>query len=166
MIVLQVLGTFIAIVGFAMLLDTPRKYVLLAGLTGALAGLVYLIGVRQNIGVVMASFLSAFSAGIVSHIFARRFHAPVPIFLLGGILPTVPGAGMYRIVYSIFQGESAMVEVYLLETLKIAGVIALAVFLVDSIFKIVEHDGWKQNSLQYIRKEKSGKCDENKFDQK
>lgn len=162
MILLQGMGTFVAIVGFAILLDTPGKYVLPAGLVGAVAGLVYLAGMEMNAGIVMASFLSAFSAGIVSHIFARLYKIPVLIFLLGGILPTVPGAGMYRIVYYIFQGDNTMTEYYLLETLKVAGMIALAVFLADSIFRLAEHDGWKQNSLQYVRREKSRDQDDGK----
>lgn len=152
MLVIEVMGTFLAIVGFAVLLDTPKKYVLRAGLTGAISGFVYLMGLEYALGEVRAAFLSALTAGIVSHIFARKYKAPVLIFLLGGILPTVPGAGMYRIVYSIITGSAGMTEFYLIETLKVAGVIALAVFLSESIFKIGLRDGWKQNSLHYSRR--------------
>ena len=91
---IEVLGTFIAIVGFAVLLDTPRKYVLLAGAVGALSGFVYLLGIKWTLGETMAAFVSAILAGIVSHILAIKYKTPVIIFLLGGILPTVPGAGM------------------------------------------------------------------------
>ena len=131
---IEVLGTFIAIVGFAVLLDTPRKYVLLAGTVGALSGFVYLLGIKWMLGETMAAFVSAILAGIVSHILARKYKAPVIIFLYGGILPTVPGAGMYCVVYSIISGNAAMTEYYLTETLQIAGVIALAVFLTESFF--------------------------------
>lgn len=146
------MGTFIAIVGFAVLLDTPKKYVLRAGMTGAVSGFVYLMGMECALGEVMSAFLSALTAGSVSHILAKKYKAPVIIFLLGGILPTVPGAGMYRIVYSIITGNTGMTEIYLMETLKVAGVIALAVFLSESIFKIGHRNGWKQNSLHYSRK--------------
>ena len=148
---IEVLGTFIAIVGFAVLLDTPRKYVLLAGAVGALSGFVYLLGIKWTLGETMAAFVSAILAGIVSHILARKYKPPFIIFLLGGLLPTVPGAGMYRVVYSVISGNAAMTEYYLAETLQIAGVIALAVFLTESFFKLFVRDGWKQNSLRYVR---------------
>ena len=34
-LILAVLGSFIAIIGFAVLVETPRKYVLQAGIAGA-----------------------------------------------------------------------------------------------------------------------------------
>lgn len=149
---IEVLGTFIAIVGFAVLLDTPRLYVLPAGAVGAVSGFVYLAGLSHGLGEIMSAFLSALTASIVSHILARKYKAPVIIFLLGGILPTVPGAGMYRSVYSIISGDAVMTEYYLTETLQVAGVIALAVFLTESFFKLLFRDGWKQNSLHYVKR--------------
>ena len=44
--------------------------------------------------------------------------------MIPGILPMVPGAGMYRIVYSIVMGPENMVGTYLLETATAAGAIA------------------------------------------
>lgn len=130
------LGSFIAIVAFATLLETPRKYLFHAGITGAVGGCVYLISMACNQDVVISSFFSALAISFTSHIFARIFKAPVTIFLIAGILPTVPGAGMYRIVYYIIAGNNAMSSYYFIQTLEIAGMIALAVFIVDSVFKI------------------------------
>ena len=85
--------------------------------------------------VVLASFLSALAIAFVSHVFARVFKAPVTVFLIAGILPTVPGAGMYRIVYYIIENDREMCGYYLLQTLEIAGMIALAIFIMDTIFR-------------------------------
>ena len=48
----------------------------------------------------------------------------------------VPGAGMYRIVYSIVMGPENMVGTYLLETATAAGAIALGIFLGEALQKI------------------------------
>lgn len=85
---------------------------------------------------------------LISHTFARIFKAPVTVFLIAGILPTVPGAGMYRIVYYIIQGDRAMSSYYLTNTLELAGVIAIAIFIMDTLFRLFQK-GWKQNSLKY-----------------
>ena len=41
---------------------------------------------------------------------------------------------MYRIVHYIIEGNNSRAGFYFLETLKIAGVIALAIFLADMVF--------------------------------
>lgn len=131
-------GCFVAIACFAVIMECPRRYIALAGITGAVGGGIYLLSVDCGLDVVMASFLSAFSITLMSHVFARVFRAPVTIFLIPGILPTVPGAGMYRIVYYMMAGERGMCSYYFVQTLEIAGVIALAIFLVGTIFNMVE----------------------------
>lgn len=134
-LILAVLGSFIAITGFAVLVETPRKYVLQAGIAGACGGGVYFFSVQRGMDVVTASFLSALAISLLAHIFARVFKAPVTVFLIAGILPTVPGAGMYRTVYYIIADDRTHAAYYLVQTLEIAGVIALAIFIVDALFR-------------------------------
>jgi hypothetical protein len=43
---------------------------------------------------------------------------------------------MYRIAYSIVANDRAGCAYYLLQTLEIAGMIALAIFIVDAIFRV------------------------------
>ena len=130
-----IVGSFIAITRFAVLLETPKKYLLHAGVTGAIGGGIYLYCTQREMDVVLASFLSALAIAFVSHVFARVFKAPVTVFLIAGILPTVPGAGMYRIVYYIIANDREMCSYYLIQTLEIAGMIALAIFIVDTVFR-------------------------------
>ena len=135
-VILGVIGSFVAIYGFAILLETPKKYLPHAGVIGAIGGFVYLISLQISPDVVRASFFSALAIAFTSHTFARVFKAPVTIFLVAGMLPTVPGAGMYRIVYYIIAGDNAMSGYYFIQTLEIAGMMALAIIIVDTIFKI------------------------------
>lgn len=134
--VIGVIGTFIAILSFAVLLEIPKRYLLQTAIVGALGGFVYLLGVELELDAVMASFLSAFCVALLSHIFARVYKAPVTLFLIAGILPTVPGGGMYQIVSHMMNGLLSESLTYMIQTLEIAGVIALAIFLVDSIFRV------------------------------
>lgn len=151
----RVFGAFLAIYSFAYLIETPKKYVLRAGLVGALGCLVYTFGMNTGLGEVLSSFLSALSVAFLSHTFARIFKAPVTLFLIAGILPTVPGTGMYQTVHYIIEGNQKMTAYYLTQTLEIAGVIALAIFVMDTVFGLLKKGGWKQNSLKYVRIVKS-----------
>ena len=133
--IVRVLGAFIAIFTFAVLQETPKKYLGCAGIVGAVGWLAYLLSEHAGADTVLATFI-------------RIFKAPVTVFLIAGILPTVPGAGMYRIVYYIIQGDRAMSTYYLTNTLELAGVIAIAIFIMDTLFRLFQK-GWKQNSLKY-----------------
>ena len=99
----------------------PGKYLWQTGVVGAIGGGVYLLCTHRGVDVVPASFFSALAIAFMAHLFARIFKAPVTVFLIAGILPTVPGAGMYRIAYSIVANDRAGCAYYLLQTLEIAG---------------------------------------------
>ena len=131
-----VAGSFAAVVAFAILLETPKKDLPHAGAAGAIGSFVYLLGLHNDFGTVLATFFSALAIALASHTFARIFKAPVTIFLIAGILPTVPGAGMYRTVYYIITDDRARSSYYLTQTLEIAGVIALAIFIMDTLFRV------------------------------
>ena len=132
------IGSFIAIVCFAIIIECPKKYLPLAGVIGAVGGTVYLFCLNiVKTDAVLAAFFSALAITILSHIFAKGFRAPVTIFLIPGILSTVPGAGMYRIVYYLVAGNQAKCAFYFAQTLEIAGMIALAIFLVGTIVNVI-----------------------------
>lgn len=149
---IRLIGAFIAIAAFSILLETPKRYLWCAGCVGAAGWLVYLVSEKIGADEVLATFLSATVIAFVSHIFARIWKTPVTVFLIAGILPTVPGAGMYRIAYHVIAGNSEMAGHYLINTLELAGAIAIGIFLVDALFRVFQK-GWKQNSLRYRKNE-------------
>lgn len=133
---LGIIGIFIGMLCFSILVETPRKYLLISALVGGGSGFIYLLSVHLGSGTVMASFFSALTAALLSHICARIFKAPVTLFLIAGILPTVPGGGMYRIAAGVLDNDPTKVFNSFIEVLEIAGVIALAIFIMDVIFRV------------------------------
>ena len=141
--IVQVVSAFVAILAFSTVIQVPKKYLVYCGLIGAAGWLVYLLNADSK-GIVMANFLAALVIALISHVFARIFKAPVTVFLIPGILVIVPGAGMYRTVYQIFLGEQQKAMNSLLQTIEIAGMIALAVFIMDSVFYMIRNKKWKK----------------------
>ena len=135
--IIKVIGAFLAILCFAIMLETPKKYIGFAGIVGAVGWFVFLFAGKMGASEVFATFLSALTIAFISHVFARVFKTPVTGFLIAGILPTVPGAGMYHIGYYLFQRDMDMMAYYITSVLQIAGVIAAAIFIVDGIFRVV-----------------------------
>lgn len=145
--IVQVVAAFVGVCCYGFSTETPKQFIAYAGMGGAFAWIFYLITLNLMESVVFANFIGAFSVGIYSHILARKLHTPVTLFLLGGILPLVPGSQIYQAVYYLIQQENRLSAQNLILTLKIAGVIALAIFLVDTIFIMIK----KQQQLQDIK---------------
>lgn len=138
MMLIQVIGAFVGVIAIAVTFGVPRKFLLHSGFVGAVGWFSYLM--LKNIGwnTVIRMFFAALVIAIISHTFARIFKTPVTLFLVAGILPLVPGLGMYRIVHNLLINNNEMAGVYLRETIQIAGMIALAIFIVDTFFRIFQ----------------------------
>lgn len=134
--VVQTAGAFLAVISFSLILELPKKYVILAGSIGAAGWLVYLLVDAAAGSVITAAFLSTLLVALASHISARIFKAPVTVFLVAGILPSVPGASIYRSVSYVISNNPELSSYYLLQTLQISGAIAMAVFIMDSLFRL------------------------------
>ncbi len=134
-LILQVVSAFIGVVAVAISFQVPKKHLFLAGITGAGGWLVELVMEEVIRSAIFSSFLAALLVAVLAQIFARVSKAPVTLYLVTGILPLVPGVGMYRTVYYLLQSNQELTSYYFSYTLQIAGMIALAIFVVDSCFK-------------------------------
>lgn len=130
----QLISVFIGVVGFAVLLEVPKKYIAFCGLAGMIGWAAYLAA--KMFLPVGSVFFSSFCVAFLSQIFARRLKCPVTVFLIPGIYPSVPGAGIYRTVYYVLMGENTLAGHYLLETLTTAGMIALGIYIVDILWNL------------------------------
>lgn len=132
--VIQLISVFIGVVGFALVLEVQKKYLVYCGIAGAIGWAAYLLA--QQFLPMGSVFLSSFCIALLSQVFARKLRCPVTVFLIPGIYPSVPGAGIYRTVYYIIVGENSLAGHYLLETLSTAGMIALGIYIVDILWKL------------------------------
>lgn len=132
--VAQLISVFIGVVGFALVLEVQKKYLVYSGIAGMIGWAAFLLG-RQFLPV-GSVFFSSFCIALLSQIFARMLRCPVTVFLIPGIYPSVPGAGIYRTVYYIIMEQNSLAGHYFLETLTTAGMIALGIYVVDILWKL------------------------------
>ena len=131
---LQCVYAFFACAAFSVFFNLRRKWMPLACLGGALGWLVYLLLGWQSD--VYAYFLATVVIAIYSEVMARVCHVPVTLFLTTGILPLVPGAGMYYTMKYCASGEMTMFIGTGIHTLALAGAIALGIVLVTSLVRM------------------------------
>ena len=94
---LQILAAGIGTVAFGALFGVPSKYYPYCGLIGASGWAVYVfLWMRTGFwSEAVVVFLATVLVILMSRFFAVRERCPVTIFLICGILPLVPGAGIY-----------------------------------------------------------------------
>ena len=135
--VIQLVAAFVGTVGFSALFGAPRRYYLYCGLAGMAGWAVYLL-VAMGHSVVGAAFFAALAVAAISHIMAKICRCPVTVFLICGIIPLVPGGGIFWTAYYIVTEQLRMAAatgfVALKVTIAIAGGIILASGIINKLF--------------------------------
>jgi len=141
---IQILSAFLATVFFSILFNVNKRQILYCGLVGASGWSLYLFAYTILGTPVGASLAGALAVSIFSNLLAIRKKTPVTIYQISGIIPLVPGAGMYRTAFFYIRNQSDLANHYLVETLSIAGSIALAMLTVYTVIEVSK----KLNSYQ------------------
>ena len=81
----------------------------------------------------LASFFGTLAVVLISRILTVRMKCPITIFLISGIIPLVPGAGVYFTAYYLVTNQMALASQRGMEALKIAFAIVLGIVLIVSI---------------------------------
>ncbi len=118
---------------FAILFACPRRTLPYCGLVGAVGWLVYEIAELFGMEAFAASLLAVIPLTLLARILAMTLRAPVTVFLLTGIFPLVPGAGIYYSAYYFIQGDNALALANGISTFKIAVALAVGIALVLGI---------------------------------
>ena len=130
--ILAIVESFLATLAYAILFNVPKPYYTACGITGMAGWLLYL-AMCQVTTVALASFVGTLAVVLISRIFTVRKKCPITIFLVSGIIPLVPGAGIYYTAYYLVTGQMSLAAVKGLEAVKIAFAIVLGIIFVVSI---------------------------------
>ena len=118
---------------FAILFACPRRSLPYCGLVGAVGWVVYELAVMLGADAAAAALLAVIPLTALTRILAILLKTPVTVFLLSGIFPLVPGAGIYYTAYYFLQGEEVLFASKGAETFKVALALALGIALVCSL---------------------------------
>ena len=133
---LPCLYAFLGCMAFCLVFELHQwRYLLSSAATGAVGWLVYLLLSQQ--GLISRFFFSTIVVALLSEIFARALKAPVTIFLIIGILPLVPGGGMYYTMEALINGDMPLFFTKGMETAAAAGTMAVGCSLVSSLVRIL-----------------------------
>lgn len=134
-IFLPCLYAFVGCAAFCFIFQVRRwQHILCASLSGAIGWLTYLL--LADSSHVVRGLLATIAVALLSEIFARIFKTPATVFLLIGIIPLVPGGGIYYTLEALIGGDMSLFVRKGLETVAFAGSIAVGCSLVASVARI------------------------------
>lgn len=121
--------SFFATLGFAIIFSAPKKELVFCGFTGALGWIIYYVMLQAGFQFVVACLIATMCLTIFARAFAVIRRNPGTIYLLAGIFPLVPGAGIYYTAYYMFTGNQQLFGTKALETFEIAVSIVFGIIL-------------------------------------
>ncbi len=93
---IQIVTSFITSVAFAIIFRINRRHLINVGICGTLTFAVYYTVLFFFGSPFAAGFISSMVTALYAEFFARLKRAPTIVFVLPGIVPTVPGGSLYR----------------------------------------------------------------------
>ena len=127
-LVIETGAAAIGSVAFSLLFGAPSAFYPECALAGGGGWLLYrLLTDFTPFSPILATFLAAAAVALYSRIAAVRRRCPTTVFLIAGIFPLVPGAGIYWTVYYLVTGEAALACSSGAAALKAAFAIVLAI---------------------------------------
>ena len=134
---IQCLAGAVACGGFCLLNNIRLNGgILICMAGGGLGWAVYLLTGRLGADMLFAYFLAAAAVSLYAEIMARIRKFPVFAYLVIALLPLVPGSGIYYTVEYLLQEERALSLTQGIKTASIAGLLAVGVLLVSSLFRM------------------------------
>nr|WP_207710411.1 threonine/serine exporter family protein [Clostridium senegalense] len=135
--ILAFIYAFISSLGFGILFNVRGKDLFFASLGGGLSWFVYKLAILNGLSDVLALFLGTLMVSIVAEICARVFKNPVTVYLICGLIPLVPGSGMYYTTFEAVKGNYSAALTKGIQTLFNAGSISVSVMFVSTLSRLL-----------------------------
>ncbi len=133
-LILQFMVAAVATIGFSVIFNAPKQEMLLCGFTGAIGWLVYyILTTYHEFNPVASSLIATGILTVFARIFAVKRQNPVTMYLMTGIFPLVPGAGIYYTAFYLISGDRNAFAAKGTETLEIAIAIVFGIIFGTAI---------------------------------
>lgn len=136
-LLMKIVTAFLSSVGFAIVLRVAPRHVIVGSLGGAATYFIYCAVLHAGLGYFAAGFISTTFTALYAETLARVRRAPAIVFLLPGVIPTVPGGDLYRGMRDLISGKVPEALTNFGIALNIALGIAGGIVAVSIIYGIV-----------------------------
>lgn len=127
----EIVAAAIGTVAFALLFAVPKEHYINCGLIGGAGyGLYYVLVHFAGSSAAVATFFATVLVIVLSRVAAVWKRCPATVFLIAGIFPLVPGAGVYWTTYYVVTGQAQQAADSGFAAVKAAVAIVLGIVVV------------------------------------
>ena len=134
---IKVMSALLATIFIAILFQVPKRNVVLTALGGGLGCLINELCLLAGLSDFFSICLASLTLAMYSEIMARVRKTTVPTFLISGLFPLVPGAGMYYTMLAIVHHELDNALSTGINTLSTAALMALGILFVSTLSRLI-----------------------------
>ena len=134
---LHFLFSFFATVGFSVFFNSPKSTLISSGFVGGVGWTVFCFFNQITQNNIFSNFIASLFVSYISEVLARKLKQPAIVFLIPGIIPLVPGLGMYNTMLYLIQRDYINGIAKGVDVLFVAGAISLGALVVSSLFKTI-----------------------------
>ena len=131
--------SFAVTAGFSIFFNAPKKSLIPCGIVGfvvCIGWCAYILMSKSSyFSNVFSMVIASAVISLLSEILARKLKYPSINFIIPGILPLVPGLGLYNTMYSLVQKDYALAVSTGTDTLFKSGGIAIGILIITSFTK-------------------------------
>ena len=133
----QAVAVFVGCCGFCILFNVHGRGCVLCIIGGVATWMLYLLWGALGCDIYAANLFAALFAALYAEVMARVRKCPSMPYLVITILPLLPGAGVYYTMSLGLEGDMMDAVAKGLETIGVAGSLAVGILLVSSVFRIL-----------------------------
>ncbi|VDG32589.1 threonine/serine exporter [Lactobacillus sp.] [Lactiplantibacillus mudanjiangensis] len=133
----QLALAYVAVLGFGLIINIPRRALNVAGWIGTLTWGCYLIVQSFDGGVVLGSLIGSIGIGVLGNLAAHYKKMPSIIFNIPSLVSFVPGSQAYQMVRTFAVGRYLTAVGFMLQVVMITGAIALGFLLAELINRLI-----------------------------
>ncbi len=135
------IDTAIAFTGslcFGIIFNIRGKKLFFAALGGGFCQLAFSLSAFFLKNEISQYFFATIITAVYAELLARLLKTPATVFLVPSIIPLVPGSMMYATMEYCIMGDLNAFQYMLLETIGVAGSLAMGILVVSSINRLVK----------------------------
>lgn len=132
-LIINFIFSALATAGFSIFFNSPKRSLIPVGVIGGIGWTIYMILFDISGNAILANFFAASFISLVSEILARKMKFPAIIFAIPGILPLIPGLGLYKTMLSLVEGNYTNAVSIGTNAVFVSASIAMGVLLITSL---------------------------------
>ncbi len=135
---IQLLTAFLGSLGFALVFNLDRKYIIPAAIGGFFCWGAYLLIDAFSQGIFIPSLVSAAVAALYAELAARLLRVPATIIFVSAIIPLIPGSSLFYTMSYAVSGDAELFRKHGMDTVSFVLGITSGISAVWSVWYMVQ----------------------------